>query len=171
MSLLVLGLIFIFLLFSFVIMFGAPYLPTLKPQAQTALELLDLKKGERLLELGSGDGKILRMAAQQGIKSIGIELNPILVLYSRLRNWRYRSLMTIKWGNFWTSPLPQTEAIYVFLHTRFMQKLDKKIIQESTQPVKLVSYAFEIPNKKATRTKNGLFLYYYKPLASQRGVK
>ena len=42
--------------FGFVVFVGPPYLPTLDKQVRTALDLLDLKKGQTLLELGCGDG-------------------------------------------------------------------------------------------------------------------
>jgi DNA modification methylase len=72
--------IFVLLLaFGGVILRGAPYVPTLDPQARAALELLDLKPGQTLLELGSGDGKILVVAARAGLHVVGIELNPFLV--------------------------------------------------------------------------------------------
>lgn len=153
--------ILLFVLFSFVILFGAPYLPTLKPQADDALKLLNLKPGQTLLELGSGDGRVLRLAAEHGIKSIGYEINPLLVWYSRLRNWRYRRLIKVRMGNYWMTKLPQTDGIYVFLLNRYMTKLDKKIVQDFSKPVKLVSFAFEIPGKKPIKTKKGLRLYQY----------
>lgn len=148
-------------IFSFVVLFGAPFVPTLKKRAEDAFELLDLKSGETLLELGSGDGRILRLAAKKGIKGIGYELNPLLVWYSRLRNWRYRKLISFKCRNFWHVELPESDAIYTFLLDKYMDKLDKKIIQEKQKSVKLVSFAFKIPNKKIIKEKNALFLYEY----------
>ena len=72
------------LMFGFVIFFGAPYLPTLKKQQEEALDLLDLQPGQLLLELGSGNGRLLRMAADRGISVIGYEINPILFLISKI---------------------------------------------------------------------------------------
>ncbi|MDQ2973023.1 MAG: class I SAM-dependent methyltransferase [bacterium] len=157
----------IILIFGTVVFFGAPYLPTLKGQTKVALDLLDLKAGETLLELGSGDGRLLRAAAEKGVYSIGIELNLLLVIYSKLRHWRYRRFIKVRWNNFWIHQLPETDGIYVFLHTRFMQKLDNKVTQEITQPVKLVSFAFKIPDKTSITSKKGMFLYEYKPLAQK----
>ena len=39
------------------VLFGPPYLPTLAPNLKTALDLLDLKSGQTVLDLGSGDGR------------------------------------------------------------------------------------------------------------------
>lgn len=163
-----LGLVFCF---GLVVFFGAPYLPTLKKQTEEALELLDLKPGQILLELGSGDGRVLRAAAEEGIYAIGYELNPLLVAYSYFRHFKYRRLISLKWTNFWYSSLPESDGIYTFLHTRFMKKLDKKISHESTKPIKLVSYAFEVPGRKPQKTLGGLYLYSYQPLARASKVK
>jgi hypothetical protein len=51
--------------FAGVLTVGAPYLPTLKQQVVTALELAQLKPGQSLLELGCGDGKVVLAAANQ----------------------------------------------------------------------------------------------------------
>lgn len=150
------------LVFSFVVLFGAPYLPTLKKRIDDSFELLDLKPGDTLLELGSGDGRVLRRAAQMGIKGIGYELNPLLVWYSQISCWRYRKLVTFKCRNYWMITLPQADAVFVFLLDKYMPKLDAKITSEMKPPVKLVSHAFKIPGKRIVKQKNGVFLYEYK---------
>lgn len=151
----------VLLLFGFVLLFGAPYLPTLSKQQAAALDLLDLKPGQTLLELGSGDGRMLAVAARRGIKAVGYELNPLLAMYSWLMTRRYRGLVTVKWANFWRVKLPETDGIYVFLLDRYMSKLYKKIIQENGKSIKLVSFAFEIPEIKHTKEKSGLYLYIF----------
>ena len=161
MSLIILAAILLVVLFAVVLPFGAPYLPTLHSERRLALELLDLKRGQTLIELGSGDGRLLLAAARAGLNVIGYELNPILVLFSRLYTWRYRKHIKIIWRNFWRSTLPECDGIYVFLHTRFMVRLDKKLTQELTSPVKVVSYGFKIPHKKLITEKNALLLYKY----------
>lgn len=193
----------VFMAFAFVVAFGAPYLPTLSPQISTALKLADLKPGQTLIELGSGDGRVMVAAAKQGIRVIGYELNPLLVLYSWLITRRYRGNVRIVWANFWRRPLPEADAIFTFLLPKYMKKLDTKIVQElkrwsnnadeankspvnpvvdfrgllhgkSRRPgrlaktdtkahyrVKLVSFAFKVPGKKASSQVNGVFLYEY----------
>lgn len=156
------GIASIILIFGFVVLIGAPYVPTLRAQQQQALDLLDLKKGQTVLDVGCGDGRFLLAAAKQGYKAVGIEANPVLVVIARLACWRYRREVTVQWGNMWHMPWPPADAIYVFLHSRFMQKLDAKISQEfAGKHVKVVSYAFIIPGKKPTKATNALYLYDY----------
>lgn len=149
----------IILLFAISIIYGAPYLPTLKDQTGRALDLLALKPGQLLLELGSGDGRLQLAAAKRGIKSLGYEINPLLVIISRWRLRKYRSLARVKLANYWRIKLPPTDGIYVFLLDRFMSKLHNKIVQSYDRPVRLVSFAFRIPGLKPIKQSKGLFLY------------
>lgn len=161
MELFVLILAAVVLLFGFVVMFGAPYLPVLSTQKEEALDMLALRPGQTMLELGCGDGRVLRAAAQRGINGVGYELNPLLVIIARITTWKYRRQVKVIWGNYWTASWPQAEGIFVFLLQKYMQKLDKKITQECGKNVKLVSFAFQIPSKKPVKTHNGLYLYNY----------
>ena len=150
------------LCFGLVVSIGAPYLPTLKPQAEAAFELLDLKKGQTLYELGSGDGVMLILAAKRGIKAIGYEINPILFGISWLRTRRYRSLVQVRFDNFWRADISDADGIFVFLHTRFMQKLHKKVIESKQDKViKVVSFAFKIPGKTVDQSRGAVYLYTY----------
>ena len=155
-------LVLLIICFSGVLIFGAPYLPTLSPQVQQALDMVDLKPGQTLLELGAGDGKVLVAAAQRGIRVVGYELNPLLVIVCWLRTRRYRKLVTVRWGNFLTQPWPPANAIFIFGLQRIMPAVDKKVMQYSARPVKLVSFAFKIPGRKPLQTKGGLYLYEYR---------
>jgi len=148
--------------FGGVLMVGAPYLPTLRPQVKIALELARLKPGKTLLELGCGDGKVLLAAAKQGLNVVGYELNPILVVIARLRTWKYRRQVRVIWGNFWTQAWPPADAVFVFLLPKYMEKLNTKLLQYPHKPIRLVSYAFKIPSRKAGRRKGGVYLYTYR---------
>lgn len=150
------------LLFGFVVWFGAPYLPTLHRQAGQALDLLDLQPGQTLLELGCGDGRIMRAAAQRGWQVVGYELNPLLALIAWLVTWRYRRQVKVVWGNYWRQAWPPADGIFVFLLDKYMARLNNKIIQQQTgHRVKLVSYAFRIPGRKPTKVSGPLFRYDY----------
>lgn len=148
--------------FSFVLLFGAPYLPTLTKHMKVAMDMVDLQPGETLLELGCGDGKVLIAAAQRGWKAVGYELNPLLVLVCLWRTRHYRKLVQVKWGNFWKANWPDAQGIFVFVMQRHMSKLDTKIAQMSKKPVKLVSFAFAIPGKETLEAHDGVYLYEYR---------
>lgn len=151
----------VILLFGFVVFFGPPYLPTMKKQVNTALDLLDLSSGNTILELGSGDGRVARAAAKRGLKVVGIELNPVLVLISYIVTWRYRKKVKIVWGSYWQVSWPPADGIFTFMIGRQMTKLDDHIVNWRTKKVKLASFAFEVPGKSYVGKKDGIFLYEY----------
>lgn len=140
---------------------GAPYLPTLKPQAEAALDLLNLKKGQTLVELGSGDGRVLKLAAEKGYRAVGYEINPLLVLVSLVMTWKYRKQVRVVWGSFWKADLKNADGVFVFLIDGFMPKLDKFLSANAVKKLPIVSYTFKIPGKKAIKSQKGLFLYLY----------
>ncbi len=158
---LMLLIILIVISFSFVILVGAPYLPSFSYQIEIALSLLELKPGDTVLDLGCGDGKFLRIAAKQGLKVIGYEINPILYLVSWLSTRRYGDNVKVIFGNYWSKTLPPAEAIFVFLLPKFMTKLDAKISKYQYRPVKLVTFAFKVPIRKFIKSKDNVFLYQY----------
>lgn len=150
-----------FFLFAFVVLFGAPFLPILKNQIPEAFDLLDLQPGQTLIELGSGDGRMLVAAAQRGIHAVGYELNPLLWLYSWIITRRYKGMVRVHLGDYWRTQWPPADGVFVFLLDKYMPKLDKKITQEYGKNVKLVSLAFKIPGRKISKSHRGLYLYKY----------
>jgi len=152
---------FLVICFGFVVLFGAPYLPTHSKQIDIALDLLNLKKGQTLLELGAGDGKVALRALSRGLHVVAIEFNPLLCIIIWLRTRKYRGKIKIMCGNFWALRWPDADGIYVFLLDRYMKKLDTRITMRY-KSIKLASYVFQVPEKAIKAQKDGVFLYNYK---------
>lgn len=159
------------IIFGAVLLVGAPYVPSLGSQIQVALELVDLKEGEHLIELGCGDGKVVVAAAEKGLRVTGYELNPILAFITWVRTRRFKGRVKVVCGNFWRHELPEAEGIFVFLLPRYMEKLDKKITDEITKPIKLVSFAFPITDKELAAQKEGIFMYRYNNTVASKPVQ
>jgi SAM-dependent methyltransferase len=169
MALLLLVALLIVACFCFVLLRGAPYLPTLGGQVKIALDMLDLQKGDMMLELGCGDGKVLVAAAERGWKAIGYELNPILALIAWLRTRKYKGQVKVIWGDYWEYDWLESQGIFVFLLDSYMEKLNTKIEQDygkygkyKGKSVKVISYAFQIPGKVPIEEQSALFLYEFK---------
>lgn len=161
MDWLILALVLVILPFGLVVIFGAPYVPTKRRQIETALKLLDLKSGETLIELGVGDGRVALAAAQSGIKVIGYEINPWLVVLCRLRCLRYRRRVKIYWRDFWRVKLPPAEGLFVFGVSRIMARLEAKLSRELRSGTKVVSFAFDFPHREPGEQHVGLKLYKF----------
>lgn len=163
MEILLFGAAVALLLFGFVVFFGAPYVPTLKPQIKVALDMLDLKPGQTLIEVGSGDGRVLLAAAKRGWNVVGYELNPLLVIFSRWYTRKYRKQVRIVWGDALQKEWPKTDGVYIFGIERIMPKLYTKIVQSIDRPVKVASFGFKMHEVKQKDLKNGIYLYEIKP--------
>jgi cyclopropane fatty-acyl-phospholipid synthase-like methyltransferase len=153
--------IVLILAYGFVLLFGAPYFPSLKPHVAAALKLLDLKKGQTVYDLGCGDGRFLRAAAKAGYKAVGYELNPFMFLFSWITTRKYRQRVKVRFGNFWKTDISKADAVFVFLLDKYMEQLDDKLKKEGKKGLKLASHTFKIPGKKPAAQEYGVFLYKY----------
>ncbi|MNH50397.1 hypothetical protein D3C73_20110 [compost metagenome] len=156
-------------LFGFVVLRGAPYVPTKKRDLEQAFdELYPLNKTDVLVDIGSGDGVVLRQAAKRGAKAVGYELNPLLVLISKLLARRYGSLITIRLVDFWLTRLPDDVTIvYTFGESRDIRKMYNKVVQEATRlhkPIYFMSYGFAVPAVAPVAKNRVAYLYKASPL-------
>uniref|UniRef100_A0A665WFI6 FATP synthase c subunit lysine N-methyltransferase n=1 Tax=Echeneis naucrates TaxID=173247 RepID=A0A665WFI6_ECHNA len=64
-----------------------PFVPATTAQVDNVFAVLRARTGT-LVDIGSGDGRIVIAAAKHGFQASGFELNPWLVWYSRYKAWR-----------------------------------------------------------------------------------
>lgn len=143
---------------------GAPFVPSTNTTASTMITLAGLKKGETAYDLGSGEGKLLKLIAQQGAQAIGIEINPLLVVYTKIRFLfsPYRKLITIYAKSFWSVDLKSADVIFVYLLPLRMEKLEKKLLRECKKGTRVVSNSFLFPHWKLTASDEKQHVYVYK---------
>lgn len=153
--------------FGLVVFRGAPYVPTHAKAVELALDMLNLKPGDTLLDLGSGDGVVLARAAKRGIHAVGYEINPLLVAVSWLRCWRFHNIVKVKVRDLWVSRWPaETSAVFVFLARPYMAKFKKRLDQEMShrsEPLLVISYGFKIPGLELKRSDSGVNVYKILP--------
>jgi SAM-dependent methyltransferase len=155
-------------LFGFVVFRGAPYVPSQKKYIRQAFtELYPLSKKDVLVDVGSGDGVVLRVASTYGARVIGYELNPLLVLVSRLLS-RNDKKVTVVLSDFWLTPLPEaTTVVYAFSVSRDIKNLDKKMQKEANRlrhPLRFVIFGNAVAGRKADKMVGAYRLYTFYPL-------
>jgi hypothetical protein len=158
----------IFALFGFSVFFGAPYVPSRRRDLRRMFdELYQLNPKDVLIDVGSGDGVIVREASRRGVRAIGYEISPPLVLISKLLS-RGDKKVTITMTNFWTSRFPEdATVIYAFSVKRDGARLKKKLQSEATRlqkPLSLICYGNPLPKMTAKRTFEAYHLYEFYPL-------
>lgn len=124
---------------------GAPFVPTNTATALAMIRLANITKGASVYDLGSGDGKLLRIAAKHGAKVVGYEINPLLVLWSNLRG------VPTRWKNFWYANISDADVIFVYLLPNRMENLETKLKKECKKGTIIVSNSFIFPKWKIVR--------------------
>ena len=152
--------------FLLTVFFGAPYVPTHKKELIKLFKKLKLSKNDILADIGSGDGVVLKTASNFGAKSIGFEINPFLVLISKIRLRNFKNTQ-IYFQNFWhVFPIEKITIFYTFGHAERIEKmLNLAQIQANHQKTDLlfISYGFEIKNLKAFKISGAHFIYKIQP--------
>ena len=88
----------------------------------------------KLLDLGSGDGRICTIFADSGeYRSVGYELNPVLVAMSYYRAWRSKVLnrVTFHCADFAHAKIDQFDVIFMFGVNSAMANLENRIAKEA----------------------------------------
>ncbi len=148
------------LLFCFVVFFGAPYLPTFKKDLERIFRIVKIPTKSLVIDLGSGDGKMLVIAAKKGYRVIGYEINPILWLISNLRLFKYPNAK-VKLKSLWRADVSDADLVFTFLLTKYMPKLEKKLQSEMKANSYFASYVFELPNIEVTKKTNNTHFYRF----------
>lgn len=155
---LALALFVFFLVLAFLT--GAPYVPSTNPVARSMIELARLKKGMTVYDLGSGDGKLLLLAASEGAHAVGIEINPFLVLLSKLRT--IGKNISVHWGSFWHADLKGGDILFIYLLPWRMENLAKLLKEKAKPGALVVSNSFVFPNWKIVRQDKDNHVYVFR---------
>lgn len=129
-----------------------PYVPATTEQLMGVEKALAGRSG-RLLDVGSGDGRIVFTAAKLGLQADGVELNSILVLYSRLSAF-INSHKNTKFyrKNLWTFNLKPYDNIVIFGVEQMMKEFEYKLVKEVDNGTVVVVCRFPLPNLKPSET-------------------
>lgn len=161
----------IFVCFGLIAFRGAPYVPTHRKDIHKAFtDLYPVTPQDVVVDIGSGDGIVLREVSRLGARAIGYELNPILVGVSRLLCRGYDGV-EVRLADFWLANLPEEATVfYAFSVSRDMPKMAKKLqvhADRTGRPVAFVSYGSSLEGKEAAATAGAHTLYHFAPLQGQ----
>ncbi|OGK19636.1 hypothetical protein A2866_06735 [Candidatus Roizmanbacteria bacterium RIFCSPHIGHO2_01_FULL_39_8] len=125
---------------------GSPYVPTKMKEARMILEQAKLKPNQLFLELGSGDGRLSRLAAKDyKVNSIGIDVNPLLNWYARLwARWLKIPRVTFLTQNIFQTDLRKADVLYLFLMPKLIEKLKLKMEKELKKNSLVISHGFKV---------------------------
>jgi len=129
-------------------LYGLPLVPTKLSRIRKALKLVNLQPDEVLYDLGSGDGRVLIIAAREfGAQAVGIEIGPvqravswIKVLYNGIRD-----NVRIEAGNFYKADLGAADVVFVYATSKEVTKLASHLEKHMKPGSRLVSISADFP--------------------------
>jgi precorrin-6B methylase 2 len=132
-----------------------PYVPTPAKVVDAMLAIASVKPGDVLIDLGSGDGRIVVTAAERyGIRSIGIEIIPELVRESE-KNAREAGVTDRAQfinGDLFGQDLRRASIVTMFLTPGVNLRLRPKLLHELRPGARVVSRSFNMGNWAPSKT-------------------
>ena len=122
-----------------------PFITTPPEVVERMLQVAETRADDLVIDLGSGDGRIVIAAAQKfGARGVGIELDGALVQKSRAaaRAAQVADKVSFIEGDVLAADISKATVITVYLLPDLMRKLQSRFIQELAPGTRIVSHAF-----------------------------
>ena len=144
------------------------FVPTWQPVVYQMLELAAVTRDDIVYDLGSGDGRIVIIAAQKyGARGVGIELDPKLVDVSKqvARDADVADRVTFIQGDLFQADISKATVVTLFLSASVNAELEPKLRRELRPGTRIVSHQFPIgrwsPEKTVRAVDDGTDLYLW----------
>ena len=132
-----------------------PYVPTPSRYYRIIEKALQIKARDTMYELGSGTGGLLLALAKKHPDTafIGIELNPLLFYFSRVRKRLVGNPTNVVFRreNFFNTDFSRASKVYGYLLDTVMPRLLEKLQRES-HGLRFASRAFKFESKEPAET-------------------
>ena len=149
---------------------GIHYTPTRHAVADAMLRLAKVGAADTVFDLGSGDGRIVIIAAQiYGARGVGIELDAKLVEQSRqnANDAGVEASVTFTRADLFTADISTATVVTLYLSPSMNRELAPKLQKELGPGARIVSHQFPIPGwtpaERTTRDGAEIFLYRMPP--------
>lgn len=123
-----------------------PYVPTPEEVVEGMLEMVGLQPGERLIDLGSGDGRIAIAAAKRGARAMGVEINARLVSRARMNAEMAGQKDNARFvrDDLFAVSLRDADVVTLYLLPQINERLRPKLLTELRPGARVVSHAFDM---------------------------
>lgn len=154
--------IIVFTAFNYFAFFNAaPYIPTSGTTLSIMRSFAKLHPHKKAVELGSGDGRIVIALAKMGIEIDGYEINPILVVLSKIliKINRVDKIAHIHWKSFWNISFTEYDLVTCYCIPNKMKKLSEKLNRELPKNALIISNSFTFESLILVEEKDNVRLY------------
>jgi protein-L-isoaspartate O-methyltransferase len=129
----------------------APYYPTPPLVVERMLRLANLQPGEKMYDLGSGDGRIVIMAARKfKADATGIEYDDDLYAESSaaIRKLKLEKTARIVHGDILKQDLSRADVVTVYLLPASNKKIQPMLEKQLRKGTRVVAHDFDFPDWK-----------------------
>lgn len=142
------------------------FVPTPQDVVEDMLRLANVKKGDVLYDLGSGDGRIAITAAKKyGIKATGIDIDPerIREATENAKKAGVTDLVQFRQEDLFKADFKDATVVTLYLLPDLNVKLRPKLWNELKPGTRIVSHQFEMGKWKPEKTlqSNGRTIYFW----------
>ena len=123
------------------------FVPTPQQVVDEMLKVANVRKGDVLYDLGSGDGRIVITAAKRfGIRGVGIDIDPqrIAEANENARKEGVSHLVTFKNTDLFSTDISEATVVTLYLLPRLNVKLRPKLFSDLKNGTRIVSHAFDM---------------------------
>lgn len=131
---------------------AAPYLPTHKKDVKRMIDLAGIKSGERVYDLGCGDGRLVFAAGKLGAEAIGIEIFILPYLYAWIKGWGKKNVK-ILYGDLFNYDISGADVVFIFLLNKSYKRLVDKFTKELKSGTRVVVGCWPIEEWKSKLVK------------------
>jgi len=157
-----------FILTLFINAFLIPLLKTPKEVISEIVDIMDLKKEDHLVDLGSGDGRLLLKAHNSsGCKCTGYDISPMMLIIAQTKKILQFPLskdFTFEAEDIFKVDLKNFTKVYCYLDEKSLEILKPKLLEFIKSGGEVYSYRYNINNinkEKKIILKDGNPLYIY----------
>jgi len=142
------------------------FVPTPQEVVDAMLKIADVKPGDVLYDLGSGDGRIPITAAKRfGVRAVGIDIDPqrIAEANENARRNGVTGQVQFRNENLFTADFREATVVTLYLLPDLNVKLRPKLWKELKPGTRIVSHQFEMGDWKPEKTVelNGRKIYFW----------
>ena len=133
----------------------APYVNTPQEVVHRMLELANVRAGETVYDLGSGDGRVLIVAASRfGAKAVGVEISERLVKASieNLKRAGLEQMARVIHADLMETDLSPADVVVMYLLRDSNDLIRPKLEKSLKAGARVVSHDYEIRGWKPTAT-------------------
>jgi len=145
-------------------LYGLPYRPARVERIRAALKLANLRADEVLYDLGSGDGRVLLLAAREfQARGIGAEIGPLQCALSWLRivSGGLADRIQIRWENFMKADVRDVDVVYVYATSKELMKLAPSLEKQMKPGSRVISISADFPEWEPSRFDNHDLIFVY----------